>query len=524
MTAERCYNYTPEPALTALIYCRVSSRKQMSEGDGLNSQEHRCRQHAAQKGYAIENVFLESVSGGLDIADRPALQTLLHYLDAMKATGKKYVVIFDDHKRFARHTEMHLRLKKEMAQRNAKIEYLNVTVDDSPEGEFIETMLAAQAQLERQQNARQVRQKTKARLEKGFWTFRAPVGYKYVKSKHGGKELVLNEPLASIIKEALEGFACGRFASQTEVKRFLETQPDFAAAMPSGKVWVQNVAQMLDQILYTGHFEAKSYNVPLRKGVHEPLISLKTFEKIQQLVKGNSNLSARKNIGRDFALRGAVCCHDCDVPLRSGWTKGRSKLYPYYRCQTKTCAYYGKSVARAELESMFADLLKSIQPAPQFFVLVRDMFRDAWHTQSERVLLDAQASRSEIAKAEKEIDTLVKRIMATDNQRVISAYEDRIDELEKSKLVWADKASQKPPKDDTFFHKVEPALLLLANPYKLWASGSFEVKRIVLKMAVQGKILYHWNEPVSTALKPLHSGGFMGVFGGQVKDGGFEWT
>ena len=84
----------------------------------------------------------------------------------------------------------------------------------------------------------------------------------------------------------------------------------------------------------------------------------------------------------------------------------------------------------------------------------------------------------------------------------------------------AEKAAQKPPKQGAFQQKLEPALLLLANPYKLWALGSFEVKRIVLKMAVQGRILYDRNQPVSTALKPLQDGGFMGVFGGGVKDGG----
>lgn len=152
MTAERCYDHDTEPAFTALIYCRVSSRKQMSEGSGLDSQEHRCRQHAEQKGYDIENVFLESVSGGLDIEERPALQALLHYLDAMKKTGKEYVVIFDDHKRFARHTEMHLRLKTEMAQRGARIEYLNLVIDDTPEGRFSESASFAKPSSPRKHN------------------------------------------------------------------------------------------------------------------------------------------------------------------------------------------------------------------------------------------------------------------------------------------------------------------------------------------------------------------------------------
>src|SRR5690606_40108499 len=41
----------------ALIYCRVSSTKQKLEGHGLDSQELRCRQYAAQHGYQVEAVF-----------------------------------------------------------------------------------------------------------------------------------------------------------------------------------------------------------------------------------------------------------------------------------------------------------------------------------------------------------------------------------------------------------------------------------------------------------------------------------
>jgi len=50
----------------AIIYCRVSHSKQRTEGQGLTSQEHRCRQYAATEGYEVEAVFPDNVSGGGD--------------------------------------------------------------------------------------------------------------------------------------------------------------------------------------------------------------------------------------------------------------------------------------------------------------------------------------------------------------------------------------------------------------------------------------------------------------------------
>lgn len=53
----------------------------------------------------------------------------------------------------------------------------------------------------------------KARVENGFWVFRAPVGYRYVNAPSGGgKVLVPDEVLAPIVREALEGYATGHFA------------------------------------------------------------------------------------------------------------------------------------------------------------------------------------------------------------------------------------------------------------------------------------------------------------------------
>ena len=53
----------------AIIYCRVSSTKQVRQGDGLRSQETRCREYAGYRGYKVVEVFHDDASGGS--TDRP---------------------------------------------------------------------------------------------------------------------------------------------------------------------------------------------------------------------------------------------------------------------------------------------------------------------------------------------------------------------------------------------------------------------------------------------------------------------
>ena len=201
----------------ALIYCRVSSVQQKNEGHGLDSQEYRCREYATRKGYEVVEVFRDSFTGEGDFMKRPAMSKLLVYLDRKAHTD--FVVIFDDLKRFARDTVFHWKLRHEFNSRGAKVECLNFTFENTPEGEFIETIIAAQGQLERQQNKRQVVQKQKACVEAGYWIFPALAGYRRVKAKGSRAMPVIYKPEAGIVKEALEGYALVCFFFYFLVKR-----------------------------------------------------------------------------------------------------------------------------------------------------------------------------------------------------------------------------------------------------------------------------------------------------------------
>ena len=218
----------------ALIYCRVSDPKQKIEGSGLKSQEHRCRQHAEEKGYFIDGVFHDDITGGGDFAKRPGMTALLNRLKRNSST--QYVVIFDDLKRFARDTLFHLSLRNAMNEYGVRRECLNYKFDDSPEGQFIETLFAAQGQLEREQNGRQTRQKTKARLEAGYYPFKAPVGFKYADVKPHGKLLKVDEAVRPVLVEALEGFASGRFQTKAEVRHFFRGLAGISQSLPAGRL------------------------------------------------------------------------------------------------------------------------------------------------------------------------------------------------------------------------------------------------------------------------------------------------
>lgn len=198
-------------------------------------------------------------------------------------------------------------------------------LDDTPDGEFIETIMAASAQLERTRNRQQVCNRMLARMQIGYWTFDFPPGYKYTKATNGGKILVLDEPKASIIKDALEGFASGRFITKTDMQKFL-TEKRFCHR-DFKKVNLSQVDRLLTKPLYAGLIHYPKWNIEFQEGKHPAIISIATYNKIQErLGLKINNQFTRKADNDDFPIRGFALCPKCQKPYTASWSKGRNKI------------------------------------------------------------------------------------------------------------------------------------------------------------------------------------------------------
>ena len=488
----REFNHEVEAPQKAVLYCRVSGKKQTKDGSGLSSQEHRCRQYAEAKGYEVVRVFPDDKSGEGDFVKRPGMVDLLKFLDANPQ--ESFAVIFDDLKRYSRDTEFHLKLRRLMLERGATRECLNFNFENSPEGKFNETITAAAGTYERESMGRQNWQKSIARIEQGYCVQAVPpVGYKYQKSPSGGKVLVRDEPAASAVQEALEGYATGRFASQVEVKRFLDAHPHFPKKKRSGTLTQHTVVKMMRRHLYAGLIDGRAWGVSIRDGRHEGLISVQTFERIQDKLDGRVYALPQKNIHEDFPLRGAVCCSECGTPLTAGWCKGKTKKYPYYFCRTKGCPARGM-IARNKIEGEFEALLAQLQPSPPMFAMVRQMFKDAWEQFRKDYAASVKAVQDEITEVESQISNLVRNTVSVTNPRVLSAFEKEIDTLELRQLVLREKASQDGQPKGSFEDLFELSIRFLTSPCNTWKSGRFDVQRLVLKLAFSDRLSYNREE------------------------------
>lgn len=465
----------------AVIYCRVSSKQQILRGSGISSQEQLCRKYCKLRGYSVEKVFKEKgLTGGL--LSRPALNEMLLFLKENRKEG--YVVVFDDLKRFARDVEVHFALRKSLAKVNAKPESPTFEFDDSSQGKFIETMLAASAELERNQNKEQVIRKQKARLEQGYWPFCYPKGFVNIRTPEHGKLLTHKEPYAGIYTKAIEGFASNLLVSEVDVKNFINSE--YIRHGLNDYVGKRKVRSILTKVLYAGYIEYPKWNVERRKGKHKGLVSIEIFNKVQEKLQKRSHKSPRKDFRPDFPLRGYVLCSNCNMPFTASWNRGNGGSYPNYFCKQQDCDCRWKVIRKYKIEEEFESLLgEKAKIQSGYLMLAKEVFTDVIDKQVKDTKQVQNTLKTKIRTLEDQINTVVDRYSKTQDDDVAQTLEERIKKLKLEKELLQQKSKTDiskiytKEKLGTAFDTVSNTL---QNPLVVWKSNDLQKQSIVLEM------------------------------------------
>ena len=469
----------------ALIYCRVSSARQLIEWNWLTSQGKRCCDYAHSKWLEVEKVFNEEwVSWAL--LERKSINELFKYIDKNKKT--EYVVIFDDLKRIARDVSVYLTLKKKFEIRWVHFESPNFKFEDSPEWRFIEVIMAGQAELEREQNRRQVIQKQRARLEQGYWCFRAPQWYSYTKSSEHWKILTPDEN-SKYIKQWLEKYANWDFFWASDLARFFDKKWIKVATFGKNNVVLSlsKLYRMLSCSIYAWYLELPIWDIEMRKAKHEWIISLQTYLKIQDRLNESTirkriveSKTERKDITEQFPLRGFLYCEESKNALsgaRSQWKTTRVAYYTYPRKSPMR----GKSINRDKLHREFDKYLDNIIPNTDLVNLYKLVFTSELERKRANLQEDNQRQQQEIDKKQQSIARYFERIRKTESETIIESYENEIVKLE-SDIKKIEKYSKTPNgRVKNVWTLLEEQLKDVSKAKKLWNSAQLEDKIRVLK-------------------------------------------
>jgi site-specific DNA recombinase len=164
-----------------IALARVSTEDQFREGVSIDAQCERLRAYAVAQGLGEVDVRVEAKSAKI-LAKRPVL---LQILEEVRAGEVAAVLVFKLD-RLARNTVEALELARVLKQHDCRLISLSETIDTgSAFGQFFYTVLAALAQMERDQLAERTRMALQHKKNQGAKLGGAPTGWKKVAGPDG---------------------------------------------------------------------------------------------------------------------------------------------------------------------------------------------------------------------------------------------------------------------------------------------------------------------------------------------------
>lgn len=296
-----------------MIYCRVSTKEQVEEGNSLATQERNCREYALKHSYEISQVFIEEGESA-KTADRTELQKLLRFCSDKKQEIKAVIIYKID--RLSRNTDDYSQLRILLKRYGVEIKSTSEYFENTPAGRFMENIISNVAQFDNDVRTERTVGGMRDAFREGRYVWMAPVGY--TNQKVDGRTTIVQTEKAVLVKLAFEMMA-ERKHSINAIREILSSM-----GLPQAK---SQFYKMLKNELYIGWICKLGER---NRGKYEPIISEELFNRVQQVMINKKMPMLYKSKHPDFPLRRFII-HPEGFKLTGAWSKGRYKKYAYYR-------------------------------------------------------------------------------------------------------------------------------------------------------------------------------------------------
>ncbi len=368
-----------------VIYVRVSSVEQ-TKNLSLETQQEICARYAAGKDWVIDRLFIEPGESA-KTAKRTELQRLIDYCRAHRGRVQ-YVLVYSVN-RYMRNAEEHLALRGVLARMGVMLRSATETLDETPAGRYVETILAAGAEYENRQRSDRTVTGMKAAIERGRWPYKAPVGYLNARTSDQRPTFVHDPERAPLVRKAFELAAMG--SSPVEILRDLQAR-GFTTRKGSA-FGPKHLAELLRNPVYAGILRVAAWKVE-GKAAFPPIVDEETFRAARAALYGRpvaTEAPATTAGNPDFPLRGFVRCTD-GRKLVGYWAAGRGgKRYAYYECPA--CRARAR---RDDLEDAFVALVDQARPTPAMYTAFQEAVLDEYDETRERAVSEQAALRRQL--------------------------------------------------------------------------------------------------------------------------------
>lgn len=311
----------------AIIYLRVSTTEQAraadaTEGYSIPAQREACTRRANELEAVVVAEFTDRGESARS-ANRPELQKMLALLNGHKDID--YVIV---HKvdRLARNRADDVQIVLGIEKAGARLISVTENVDDTPSGKLVHNIMADLAEFYSSNLASEILKGSVQKARLGGTPYKAPVGYKNVRSFDGGRDIrtvELDDERASLVRQAFELYATGEYSL-----RQLQ-----AALADRGLVLVTSkLAHLLRDRYYLGLVHYRGVEYP---GKHPALIGSAVFDRVQRILDERMEHSLKLRRHSHY-LRGLLTCGQCGKRLLYTRVSNRHGTeFDYYICSQR---------------------------------------------------------------------------------------------------------------------------------------------------------------------------------------------
>lgn len=339
----------------AVIYARVSSRKQADDGISMDAQIEQCEARAANLGAQVVRVFRDDGVSGRSTKGRAGFLAAVAYCEAAPVD---FFITWST-SRFARNAIDLWVHQDQLKALGTRLECLNADIDDDTDAGFINRVfMGAMDQMVSRQIARDTLRSMKKSAEDGFFTGgHVPFGYLVVADGKRGR-LAPHPDEGPVVRKAFD-LALTGLGGQAIMQSLND-----AGQLRRGERWRKTgVLYLLRNEVYAGvrTFNRKNKKTGQEKPrdqwvqveSHEPLVSRADFEKVQIMMNDRAPVVAQGGTPRSgFVFSGLLSCGVCGNPLQIvNGTSRNGALYSYYGC----CSHK-KGAPRCLFKNARADL------------------------------------------------------------------------------------------------------------------------------------------------------------------------
>ena len=483
----------------AVIYQRVSSKKQ-EDGFSPETQLEICMEWARRNNYEVVKPFEGEYESAKTDANRKRFNEMLRFVKDKK--NRIDAVIVYNTSRFSRTGTKSFSIVDELMEKGIPVFSATSSYDSrTADGRMLQGMELLMAEHDNTIKSQAVRDNGAKALRSGRWIQAPPRGYD-MKTTRSQQTITINEQ-GKLIRKAFQMKADENLTNEEIRVRMKAMGLDLIK---------QRWSAIFRNIFYAGYFSHPFLEGEIIKGPHEPLVSLETFLKVNNIVLKAHTRGYERKMDKEYApllglLRCPVCGRNLSASLSTKMRKKYGRNIGYYVCSQKGCKC---NVATKLVNASFEEWMDSISLPESFTEALEGQMRRSFPLLNKAGEEEVKAIKNNLAHKEAEIEQIEFNLATAPNAKVQEICTKQLEKMEAERDEILADLEEKGKGTLNLDQYVTSAFEIKDNMLKLWQLSSLGHKRHLQNLAFPDGVV--WSKE-DDDIEPLSKNEFLFTWG-----------